>query len=261
MALYEVGNILLNYATDKKVPMIGFGAVIDPKLKGRTSEPAEIRKNYVNHCFHMNFQPNPEVFGMDGMLAAYNTSISQVEMLGPTYFGPFLKDMILHMQARSTYGIRAPYTIELILTDGEIMDMNDTIEYLVEASFFPVSIVIVGIGNDSFKNMKFLDSDGGLLTSRKSGKKAARDLVQFVPFREFQGDAKRLASAVLAEIPKQFLEYKKQRCEAPLPPIDYSMHSFEVKAPVTADMSNHMIEGFQNTIVGAINMFGQNRPK
>lgn len=47
----------------------------------------------------------------------------------------------------------------LILTDGEIHDMNETIDSLVYASNIPLSVIIVGIGNADFDNMEKLDGD------------------------------------------------------------------------------------------------------
>lgn len=47
----------------------------------------------------------------------------------------------------------------LILTDGEITDMDDTIKAIVDASFLPMSIIIVGIGSADFTNMEILDAD------------------------------------------------------------------------------------------------------
>ena len=47
---------------------------------------------------------------------------------------------------------------------------------IVEASYFAISIIIVGIGNDSFSAMNKLDSDDKLLKS-SNGKKALRDIV------------------------------------------------------------------------------------
>ena len=47
----------------------------------------------------------------------------------------------------------------LILTDGEIHDMRDTIDWIVRGSASPISIVIVGLGRDNFTNMRILDAD------------------------------------------------------------------------------------------------------
>lgn len=73
----------------------------------------------------------------------------------------------------------------LIITDGVITDMDQTRTAIVEASYLPMSIIIVGVGRADFSAMEFLDSDDKLLRSAR-GDVAARDIVQFVPFRDFQ---------------------------------------------------------------------------
>lgn len=56
-----------------------------------------------------------------------------------------------------------------------------------------MSIIIVGVGGADFSAMEFLDSDSGALRA-PSGEVATRDIVQFVPFRQFQNvSALRLA--------------------------------------------------------------------
>jgi hypothetical protein len=51
------------------------------------------------------------------------------------------------------------YHVMMIITDGEIHDMKETIDIIVELSKFPVSIIIIGVGHDEFENMKRLDGD------------------------------------------------------------------------------------------------------
>lgn len=51
--------------------------------------------------------------------------------------------------------------ILLILTDGEIHDMKQTINSVIAASTLPLSIIIVGVGNAQFDNMEKLDNDDG----------------------------------------------------------------------------------------------------
>ena len=45
------------------------------------------------------------------------------------------------------------YNLLLLLTDGKIDDMIETKSILVEASNYPISVIIVGIGNANFGNM------------------------------------------------------------------------------------------------------------
>ena len=64
--------------------------------------------------------------------------------------------------------------------------------------------VIVGVGNDDFKEMETLDGDGGVLRAR-SGKKASRDIVQFVPFQQFRNQHySELARVTLAGLSAAF---------------------------------------------------------
>ena len=77
------------------------------------------------------------------------------------------------------------YYVLLILTDGCIMDMQNTLQALVNASELPLSLLIVGVGNEDFSAMDVLDGDQHRIRA-PDGRMAARDSVQFVPFRPQQ---------------------------------------------------------------------------
>jgi hypothetical protein len=95
------------------------------------------------------------------------------------------------------------YYILLILTDGEIHDMEETMAEIAGFSEenIPVSIIIIGIGSQNFSNMVKLDGDDVEIS------KGCRDLVQFVKFedvisRSNKGEAsENLAALVLEEVP------------------------------------------------------------
>ena len=74
------------------------------------------------------------------------------------------------------------YQTLLIITDGEIHDMDKTIDLLVQAANLPLSVIIEGVGAADFGNMNKLDGDSGLINSK--GQRAQRDIVQFVPFNQ-----------------------------------------------------------------------------
>ncbi|KAL7978715.1 hypothetical protein Chor_013204 [Crotalus horridus] len=108
------------------------------------------------------------------------------------------------------------YFILLIITDGVISDMDETRHAVVQASRLPMSVIIVGVGNADFAAMEFLDADNRMLRSY-TGEEAVRDIVQFVPFREFRNAPKEtLAKAVLAELPQQVVQYFKHQNLPPL---------------------------------------------
>ena len=95
----------------------------------------------------------------------------------------------------------------LLLTDGVILDLPEAIDEIVKASVLPLSIIIVGVGQEDFTAMEALDSDSELLYSKTLNRRASRDIVQFVPFRTFGNDPVKLATETLKEIPRQFSDY------------------------------------------------------
>ena len=108
------------------------------------------------------------------------------------------------------------YLVVLILTDGVITDVDDTVDAIVEASNLPISIVLVGVGNANFDTMEFLDADDGVLRGR-NGRTARRDIVQFVEFNAFKSKPlSALSNETLAEIPGQFVAAMKQLDLKPL---------------------------------------------
>jgi len=46
------------------------------------------------------------------------------------------------------------YFTILLMTDGEIHDMDKSIDQIVVSSSLPVSIIIVGVGNANFSSME-----------------------------------------------------------------------------------------------------------
>lgn len=83
------------------------------------------------------------------------------------------------------------YFTLLIITDGVISDMDETRDAVVQASKLPMSIIIIGVGNADFAAMEFLDGDASVLRSN-TGEEAVRDIVQFVPFRDFRNVSRNL---------------------------------------------------------------------
>jgi copine 5/8/9 len=168
----------------------------------------------VSDCFPLSLQNDQlEVDGLDGLLKSYKEALRGVTLSGPSKLSSIIKTTMKTasepVTAKNQY-----YIILLILTDGEIEDMKESIDAIIEASKLPMSIIIVGIGDGNFANMHKLDSDDKKLTSGK--KTAIRDIVQFVRFESFSGDGEKLAAATLQEIPKQFLTFMKIKGMKPI---------------------------------------------
>ncbi|XP_060799185.1 copine-4 [Neoarius graeffei] len=194
-ALVAVGEICQDYDSDKMFPAFGFGAQIPPDFK-------------VSHDFAVNFdEDNPECAGIQGVVEAYQNCLPKIQLYGPTNIAPIIQKVANSASEEMHTKEAMEYFILLILTDGVITDMADTREAIVHASHLPMSVIIVGIGNADFSDMQMLDGDDGILRSPK-GEPVLRDIVQFVPFRNFKhASPAALAKSVLAEVPNQVVDY------------------------------------------------------
>jgi hypothetical protein len=201
-AIRSVGEIVQDYDSDKMFPALGFGARIPPNLE-------------VSHEFFLTLDPSlPFCAGVEGVLAAYYNSLNIVQLYGPTNFSPVINHVANFASAHQHEP--SNYFVLLIITDGIITDFKETKEALITASSLPMSVIIVGVGEEDFSAMEVLDGDKGGLEHR--GKKAQRDIVQFVELgkyltgsREEGGTNEALARAVLAEVPGQVTAWMKVR--------------------------------------------------
>ena len=75
----------------------------------------------------------------------------------------------------------------------------------------------MGVGAADFSAMDELDADEVPLYSQRYRKQMAADIVQFVPFRDFQNNPMMLAKETLEEVPGQMLNYFKRRGIVPNP--------------------------------------------
>ncbi|XP_037309828.1 copine-4 isoform X2 [Pungitius pungitius] len=208
-ALVAVGEICQDYDSDKMFPAFGFGAQIPPDYK-------------VSHDFAVNFnEENPECAGIQGVVEAYQACLPKLRLYGPTNIAPIIQKVANSASQEVHTKEAMQYFILLILTDGVITDMADTREAIVQASHLPMSVIIVGIGNADFSDMQMLDGDDGILRSPK-GEPVFRDIVQFVPFRNFKhASPAALAKSVLAEVPNQVVDYYNSKGIKPKVPTHF----------------------------------------
>uniref|UniRef100_A0A8R1I0M1 Nicotinic receptor-associated protein 1 n=1 Tax=Caenorhabditis japonica TaxID=281687 RepID=A0A8R1I0M1_CAEJA len=215
IALRAVLSICQHYNSSKTFEAYGFGAKMPSESKVSAIFPLDLVRQ------------TAQVTGIQGVMNAYRYALSNVQLYGPTNFAPIIEQIALKTQnfVRDT----ARYQILLIITDGIISDMHATIRSIINASGLPLSIIIIGVGNEDFEKMHELDSDDSLL--QQDGRIAQRDIVQFVTIREFLNNGQgqyldpdlimeNLAREVLYEVPAQLTSYMKTRGFAPRQPED-----------------------------------------
>ena len=200
-AITAVGGVLGRYDTDQKFSVFGFGA----KYGG-----------IIQHCFQVG--NSDELDGLLGVLEAYrNVFRTGLTMSGPTVFAEVIDYAAATARSKQEESLRVGkqfYKVLLILTDGEVSDMELTKRAIHAASDAPLSIVIVGIGNADFGMMNALDD-----FQSNSAFTGGRDIVQFVPFSQHMYDRSSLTRATLEELPDQMVDYFISRNILPFPPM------------------------------------------
>jgi len=201
-AITAVGTIIEPYDAGRMFAVYGFGAKIN---------------DAVTHCFPLNGNStNPEVQGVQGILSLYQYALDKIELYGPTIFQQVI-DVAAQIAQRSESMNQQKYYVLLLITDGAISDEQKTIREIVRTSNLPLSILVVGVGNEEFAEMRILEGGGHLLKD-DSGNVAVRHNVEFVPMRDYRDQHhSEMAKDVLDEIPREFLEYMKSKNIIPSP--------------------------------------------
>jgi Copine/C2 domain len=216
-AITAVGGVIARYDTDQKFSVFGFGA----KYGG-----------VIQHCFQVG--NSEELVGISGVLDAYRGVFrTGLTMSGPTVFSEVIDYAAATSRSKQEASLRIgkqSYKVLLILTDGEVTDIEQTKRSIHAASDAPLSIVIVGIGHANFGAMQDLDDFQG------NGYSTGRDIVQFVPFSQHALDRSSLTRATLEEIPDQMVDYFTSRGITPLPPITTSQISLNAEDPTDEDI-------------------------
>lgn len=139
--------------------------------------------------------------GMDEVISRYRELTPRVVLSGPTNYAPAIEAAVQVVQKTKAYHIL------LIVADGQVTNKAHTEAAIIRASSYPLSIVLVGVGDGPWDAMSEFD-DG--LDAR------AFDNFQFVELdavvRECKDPAMvdtSFAVKALMEVPEQFLAIRK----------------------------------------------------
>eukprot|EP01088_Endostelium_zonatum_P005093 TRINITY_DN16531_c0_g1_i1.p1 TRINITY_DN16531_c0_g1~~TRINITY_DN16531_c0_g1_i1.p1 ORF type:complete len:294 (+),score=81.50 TRINITY_DN16531_c0_g1_i1:27-884(+) len=175
-AISVVGRTLEPFDEDHLIPAFGFG---DLTTKDRAI---------------FNFFPDGRPSkGLQEVLRRYSELTPHVTLSGPTSFAPIIWEAIRVVRASKSYHIL------VIVADGQVTSPQETIKAIVEASNYPLSIIVVGVGDGPWDQMEEFDDE---LPQRQF------DNFQFVDSHKHSTDVE-FALAALMEIPQQFSAIKK----------------------------------------------------
>jgi len=139
-AIDVIGRTLEEFDDDRLIPAYGFG----DSTCGSQS------------CFPFNENDRP-ANGVNEVLHRYKEIAQTVTLAGPTSFGPVIWKAIDIVREEGH-----AYHILVIVADGQVTDASpdgDTARAIVEASNYPISIVVVGVGDGPWDAMETYDDE------------------------------------------------------------------------------------------------------
>lgn len=178
-----ISKTLEPFDEDNLIPAFGFG---DSETKDHS-------------VFSFNQDGSP-CNGLTDVLKQYTEVVRRVTLSGPTSFAPLINKALEIVKQEKSYNIL------VIIADGQVVEEHDlcTREAIVEASYFPLSIIVVGVGDGPWDRMHEYDN---LLPQRRF------DNFQFVEYEAVIHNAKypdtSFALHALMEIPDQYKAIKE----------------------------------------------------
>eukprot|EP01023_Acetabularia_acetabulum_P000267 TRINITY_DN10110_c1_g1_i1.p2 TRINITY_DN10110_c1_g1~~TRINITY_DN10110_c1_g1_i1.p2 ORF type:complete len:429 (+),score=41.93 TRINITY_DN10110_c1_g1_i1:275-1561(+) len=176
---------------DSMIPCFGFGDV----------------STHDKHVFSF-YEEEEQQGGLQSLLTRYRQITPHISLSGPTSFGPIIRQAVRIVRQSG-----CQYHVLLVIADGQVtrdpdtpssvysFQERDTMRALEEASEYPLSIIVVGVGDGPWEHMHRIDDEVG---------KRCFDNLQFVNFTEIMATndvTKRdqvFALKALNEIPQQF---------------------------------------------------------
>ncbi|KAK4804078.1 hypothetical protein SAY86_003895 [Trapa natans] len=191
-AISIIGKTLSSFDEDNLIPCFGFGDA--------STHDQEVFSFYPDERFCNGFEE---------VLTRYRELVPQLRLAGPTSFAPIIEMAITIVEQSG-----GQYHVLVIIADGQVTRSVDTsrgqlspqekstVEAIVKASEYPLSIILVGVGDGPWDMMKEFDDN---IPAR------AFDNFQFVNFTDIMSkniDRSRkeaeFALAALMEIPSQY---------------------------------------------------------
>ena len=187
---------LFSFVRDFEV--YGYGA----KINETNEKPGFFRLNFNDKSLH----------GYTEIEKSYQECLKKISFCESEYLSPLIekiKSLINKNYELNTYNI-----FFLLISNPPVKeDYQKCIDLFVTNTFLPLSVIIVGIGNKEFKEIKYIISKNRKCSSE--GVERARNNIYFVSMYDCNYNNEILKNRCLKEIPKQVVEFYKLNKTSP----------------------------------------------
>lgn len=190
LCIDSIGGIVEQYSEDKHCFAWGFAARMNRQL---------------NHAFSLtSTSGQPKLTGVKDILNAYWRIFEKIQFDKPVSVCPSTSRALELVKGKKDQGC---YLVFMLLIDDDPIDLNSLVDLLYLNQFEPISVIVIGIGENEFAKTeeKFRP---GIPHKNSQGQEFERDFVIFIRFNDFGSDnIAQLASTALFSIPDQAVHW------------------------------------------------------
>ena len=137
----NISNIILNYTLNYSIFLYGLGGKLN--IEDNFKEVFNINKNEIDASIN----------SIDKMLESFNNCTKDIIPDNKIYLSPLLDKV--NNEINNLHEVKN-YNILFILLKDNIYnnDIKSTIDAIIESSYLPLTIIIIGVGNSDFDEMK-----------------------------------------------------------------------------------------------------------
>ena len=165
------------------------------------------KNNNNSSFFNLSLNGNKFLKGLTEVRKAYEQCLDELDFCNNNVLSPLIKNILRRIYEK--YELTKYNILFLLMNKApKKEDYQNCVDALIESSFQPLSIVIIGIGDNEsdFKNIQNLYNNK---RSHSFGMKRNKNNIFFISMKECKNDANLLKNKILKEVPKQMVEFYK----------------------------------------------------
>ena len=180
-----------------------FDFIRDFEVYGYGAELIDSNENNKDY-FNLNLKNNTALRGYTNIESAYKECLNKIKFNEDNVLSPLIQNIrkvIYSKYKADSYSI----LFLLINSPPKNNDFQNTIDALIEITYLPLSVVIIGIGNSEFDDIKKLFAHKNKISSK--GMEKLRNNSHFITMKDCNFNNDILKNKCLKDIPKQIVQY------------------------------------------------------
>ena len=190
--LKSITFIILNYTLKHSIFLYGIGGKLN--IEDNFNQVFNINKNEIDASIN----------SIDKILGSYNNCLKEITSDYKIYLSPLINKV--NNEINNLHEVKN-YNILFILLKENIYydDIKNTIDFIIESSYLPLTIIIIGVGNTNFEEMN--TAFNSIPNIASNGIKKYRNNVLFISLKKYENNVENFIESCLKETVKHMIKF------------------------------------------------------